>query len=76
MFQELQDCIILGNMDLKRTNLAIEGYGKKYLNYRVVLTLQVGYREPNVFPKMDSPSFECGGWVAKSCLTLANPWAL
>ena len=60
MFQELQDCIILGNMDLKRTNLTIEGYGEKYLNYRVVLTLQVGYREPNVFLKMDSPSFECG----------------
>lgn len=61
MFQELQDCIILGNMDLKRTNLTIEGYREKYLNYRVVLTLQVGYRGPNVFLKMDLPSFECGG---------------
>ena len=32
MFQELQDFIILGNLDLKRTNLTIEGYGEKHLN--------------------------------------------
>lgn len=61
MFQELQDFIILGNLELKRTNLTIEGYGEKYLNYRAVLMLQAGYRGPNVFLKMDSPSFECGG---------------
>ena len=61
MFQELQDFIILGNMDLKRTNLTIEGYGEKHLNYKVLLTLQAGYRRPNVFLKMDTPSFECGG---------------
>lgn len=28
MFQELQDFIILGNLELKRTNLTIEGYGE------------------------------------------------